>query len=50
MTTPALPFVRDPRWVFDFLLAAVVTVVCAPSAGWRSPWCRPWPPPDGRWS
>jgi signal transduction histidine kinase len=33
MTTPALPFVRDPRWVFDFLLAAVVTVVCAVVAG-----------------
>ena len=29
MTTSALPFVRDPRWVFDFLLAAVVTVGCA---------------------
>ncbi|MET1005311.1 MAG: hypothetical protein ABWX96_07165, partial [Propionibacteriaceae bacterium] len=33
MTTPALPFVRDPHWVFDFLLAAVVTVVCAVVTG-----------------
>ena len=29
MTTPALPFVRDPRWVFDFLLAVAVTAGCA---------------------
>ena len=33
MTTPALPFIRDPRWVFDFLLAAVVTVLCAVTTG-----------------
>ena len=33
MTTPALPFVRDPRWVFDFLLAAVVIVLCAVTVG-----------------
>jgi signal transduction histidine kinase len=32
MTSPSLPFVRDPRWVFDFLLAAVVTVLCVATA------------------
>jgi signal transduction histidine kinase len=33
MTTPGLPFVRDPRWVFDFLLAALVTITCVVAAG-----------------
>ena len=33
MTTPALPFIRDPHWVFDFLLAAVATVLCAVTTG-----------------
>ena len=32
MTTPAPPLVRDPRWVFDFLLAAAVTVFCGVAA------------------
>lgn len=34
MSTPTLPFVRDPRWVFDFVLACVVTGASVLGAGY----------------